>query len=196
MLIPKTLTLSCAMTLLSLSIPRAAHATEGAASIDALMTQVTDAAAAGRSGDVLLLLHPDDRPLYGFAMMIRGSFTPLAFGDDEKKAAAIAKEWDALLLKHNVAHGPTGAPAAGSADDMKSRARELFKNTDVTAFVADAVAFTKKYKKPGHERADVPAPLGKLSDLKVDGDTATGTIEGKPQRFSKLDGRWYLRLDM
>ena len=67
-------------------------------------------------------------------------------------------------------------------------------NVDHAAFVGDVVKLlgtlgdekssnaTNQFKKLG----------GELTDLKVDGETATGKIDGKPIGFKRIDGRWYI----
>ena len=175
---------------------RAARAAEGAESVEALMKLMDTAAKSGDAGQVLALIHPDDRPLYGFGMIMAGSFAPMAYMNDEKKADAATQEWDALLAKHKIDMKASDAPMAQDPAEIKMRARALFKSTDLKAFVNDAGTFVKKHAGSEGKGQAIPGPTGALVDLKVDGDNAIGKIDGKEQKFSKVDGRWYIRVDM
>lgn len=187
-------TLFAALAVLAVSGP--ALAADGAESVEALMKQMDAAAASGNASQVLALIHPDDRPLYGFGMVMIGSFTPLGFMSDEKKAEAVGAEWETLLAKHHIDMTPDGGPPAEDPAEMKMRARALFKKVDLPAFVNDAAGFLKKYRKADDTGPMIPAPTGTAEGLKVDGDSATATVEGKPQKFSRVDGRWYIHLEM
>jgi hypothetical protein len=178
------------------TLGRPAVAADGAESVEALMKQMGAAAKAGNAGDVLMLIHPDDRPMYGFGMVMVGSFTPMSYMNDEKKAEAVSKEWDALLVKHKLDKKPDDAPPSQDPAEMKMRARALFKGVDLKAFVNDAAAFIKKHRTKDDKNPLIPAPTGAPEKLKLEGDTATATIEGKEEKFSKVDGRWYIHVDM
>ena len=134
--------------------------------------------------------------LYGFGMVMAGSFAPMTYMNDEAKAEAATKEWDAVLAKHKIDMKPDDAPPSQNPNEIKMRARALFKNTDLKAFVTDAAAFVKKHSGKQDKGEATPDLTGALTDVKVDGDNATAKIDGKEQKFSKVDGRWYIRLEM
>lgn len=72
----------------------------------------------------------------------------------------------------------------------------IFEEIDQAAFLEDIMAFLDSM--PGDEEAS-PAEEGApwdfgdatLTDLKIEGDTATGTIGGEEVTFVRIDGRWY-----
>lgn len=72
----------------------------------------------------------------------------------------------------------------------------IFQEIDQAAFVEDIMAFLDSM--PGDEEsssADEGAPWdfgdATLTDLKIEGDTATGTIGGQEVKFVRIDGRWF-----
>ena len=163
--------------------PPAVSAGEGAESVEAVVKQLQSAAAAGKGAQVLSVIYPTERGDYAQGVAVALAFLPMASMDDQKAADALEKELDAFFAKHNVKPPFNKEPA------------ELFKGVDLNAFVSDSFAFIKSHAKKGDNPNDMlPVPSGKAEDVKVNGDTATATLGGKDVNFSKISGRWFIRL--
>ena len=163
--------------------PPAISATEGAESVEAVIKQMQSAAAAGKGAQVMSVIYPTERGDYAQGVAVALAFLPMASMDNEKAADAITKELDAFFAKHNVKPPFNKEPS------------ELFKGVDVNAFVSDSFAFIKSHAKKGDNPSDMlPVPSGKPENVKVTGDTATASLGGKEINFSKISGRWFIRL--
>ncbi|MDB4534256.1 hypothetical protein N9242_05230 [Vicingaceae bacterium] len=117
-------------------------------------------------------------------------------GGDEKTKAA-AKEIGDLLKKHGVADMKMDDMKPGSAPDPAALTKGI-KNKK--AFVIDMMNAMAKLGEggPGKKMSDAFGGA-KLSDVKIDGDKATGKVVDKegdesPMNFVKEDGGW--KIDM
>jgi hypothetical protein len=163
--------------------PPAVSPSEGAASVEAVVTQMQTAALAGKGAQVLSVIYPTERNDYAQGVAMSLAFLPMASMDDQKAADAMTKELDAFFAKHNVKPPFSKDPA------------ELFKGVDLNAFVSDSFAFIKTHLKKGSKPADMlPVPAGKPENVKLTGDSAVATLNGKEVNFSKISGRWFIRL--
>jgi hypothetical protein len=141
------------------------------------------AALAGKGAQVLSVIYPTERNDYAQGVAMSLAFLPMASMDDQKAADAMTKELDAFFAKHNVKPPFSKDPA------------ELFKGVDLNAFVSDSFAFIKTHLKKGSKPADMlPVPAGKPENVKLTGDSAVATLNGKEVNFSKISGRWFIRL--
>jgi hypothetical protein len=163
--------------------PPAISATEGAESVEAVIKQMQSAAAAGKGAQVMSVIYPTERGDYAQGVAVALAFLPMASMDNEKAADAMTKELDAFFAKHNVKPPFSKEPS------------ELFKGVDINAFVSDSFTFIKSHAKKGDNAgAMLPVPSGKPENVKVTGDTATASLGGKDVNFSKISGRWFIRL--
>jgi len=163
--------------------PPTVGAGDGAESVDAVVKQMQTAAAAGKGGQVLSVIYPTERGEYGQGVAMALAFLPMASMDDQKAADAMTKELDAFFDKHKIKPPFTKDPD------------ELFKGVDLNAFVSDAFAFIKTHAKKGDKPGDMlPVPQGKPENIKITGDSATATLNGKDVNFSKISGRWFIHL--
>jgi hypothetical protein len=163
--------------------PPAVSASDGAASVEKVVTQMQTAALAGKGAQVLSVIYPTERNDYAQGVAMSLAFLPMASMDDQKAADAMTKELDAFFAKHNVKPPFSKDPA------------ELFKGVDLNAFVSDSFAFIKTHAKKGSQPADMlPVPSGKPENVKVTGDSAVATLNGKEVNFSQISGRWFIRL--
>jgi hypothetical protein len=115
----------------------------------------------------------------------------------EEQAAAQQKKLEAVLDKYGVTelmeqdHGDIG-------DDPAKNAEKLLAGVDQVGLITDLMAFLEesgmKDTEGGDAKPPLSVPMGDLTDLKVEGDTATGTINGEPAHFVKVDGRWYVKM--
>ena len=163
--------------------PPAISAGDGAASVEAVVKQLQTAALAGKGGQVLSVIYPTERGTFGQAVAVTLAFVPMASMSNEKEGAQVQKEVDAFFDKHHLKPPFVRDPA------------DLFKGVDLTAFVSDALVFLKNHAKKGDKPADMlPVPSGRPENVKVAGDAATATLGGKEIKFTRISGRWFIRL--
>jgi len=75
---------------------------------------------------------------------------------------------------------------------MKAAAKAAFEGVDLVAFIPDMFTFMGKYmdgKKKG------PLAGGEMTDLEVEGDTATAKAGDEKVRFGKVGDRWFIRME-
>jgi hypothetical protein len=155
---------------------------DGAASIDAVISQMQSAAAGGKSKALLALVYPDDRTTYAQAVAVTLAFSIMGNTADEKVADKAQKNIDGLYAKHKLKMPLSNEPEV------------IFKDTDLAAFITDAAAYLKVQMK-GMEGADVlPVPKGKPQDPKIDGDTAVATLGDKDVKFARVNNKWFIRM--
>jgi hypothetical protein len=163
--------------------PPAITAGDGADTPEGVVKQMQTAALAGKGAQVLGVIYPTERPDYGQGVAMALAFLPMASMSDEKASAAVQKDLDAFFDKHKLK-----PPFAREAAD-------LFKGVDLNAFVSDAMIFLKTHAKKGDSPADMmPVPKGKVENVKITGDSATGTVGGKEITFTKISNKWFIRL--
>ena len=132
---------------------------------------------------MLAVIYPTERGDYAQGVTMALAFLPMASMGDEKAADAMTKELDAFFDKHGVKPPFARDPV------------ELFKGVDLNVLVSDAFAFIKSHAKKGDNPADMlPVPQGKAENVTVTGDAATATLSGKEVNFSKISGKWFIRL--
>jgi len=163
--------------------PPAVGPTEGAASVEAVVKQMQTAAVAGKASQVISVIYPTDRSQYGQGVAMALAFSTMAALDKPEVADKLQKELDVLYAKHHLT-----PPFTRDADD-------LFKGTDLPAFVTDAFAFLKSHAAKGDKPEEyLPVPSGKPENVKIDGDTATASLSGKDVNFAKIGSKWFIRL--
>ena len=163
--------------------PPAITAADGAASVDAVLKQMQTSAAAGKGAALLAVVYPTERTTYAQMLTMAMAMMPLGLMSDEKASTALQKDLDAFFDSHKL-----------KPPFMRDDADDLFKGVDVNQFVNDAFAFMKAHAKKGENPTADFVPQGKLSDVKIDGDTATAQVGDKPITFSKINTKWFIRL--
>ena len=119
-----------------------------------------------------------------FQMTIAAGF--LAMADKN-----VGKEIEAIGTKHNVQKANKGVKLT-DAKAMRAEADRMFAKTDKAAYFKDISLFIKsKAKKPKKKTTFTDE---KLKDVKIEGDNATATADGKPMKFRKVNGAWYLTI--
>lgn len=162
--------------------PMAPAATDGAGSVEAVVKQMQTAAAAGQARELLAVIYPDDRAAFAQNVAVIVSL-PV---HDPQASEKVKKDIAALFAKHKIQE-----PL--SRDD----AAELFKGTDLTTFLTDAMTFLKGQLKKGETLAGalpMPNPNEKLQDVKVTGDSAVAKLDRMDVTFRGVSGRWFIRL--
>jgi hypothetical protein len=107
----------------------------------------------------------------------------------------IRASYNALMAKWKLPELPAEGepePAGPSPEEMKQK----FESMDQGAFMTDVMAFVESIpgteeEKSDEEQGPVKIGAGELTGLSIDGDRATGTLDGDPVEFVRIDGRWY-----
>lgn len=76
---------------------------------------------------------------------------------------------------------------------MRKRAKKLFGHVDAAKYVPDLMDLVINLPEMAEQTY---FPQESLTDLKIDGDTATGKAGDKTIHFIKESGRWYLTADV
>jgi len=185
----------------------------GAESPPALVAQAKSLLEKGDMRGVVGLIAPQDRPLMSVGLLMFSKMAPLlmgglgeAFGgvtggEAKAKMAEQMKPFNeamaATLSKHGLGDVDLDKMGAdlrkGTPEAAAAWIQEKAPDLDHAAFVADVLTAVSKLgdkaasaSKQGFERLK-----GKLEDMKIDGDHATGTLGGKPGEFVRVAGRWY-----
>jgi hypothetical protein len=155
---------------------------DGAASVDAVVSQMQSAATSGKPRALLALVYPDDRTTYAQAVAVALAFSLMGNTADPKVADKAQKNIDALYAKHKLKMPLSNEPDV------------IFKDTDLGAFVTDAMTYLKTQMK-GIEGAEaLPVPKGKPEDTKIDGDSAVAKLGDKDVKFARLNNKWFIRM--
>ena len=157
---------------------------DGAESIDAVVKTLQTAMTSGKAAAALSVIHPHDRPQFaqGIAMVV--TFSTLANMSDAKASEKAQKDVDALFARHKVEPPFNRDPG------------EIFKSTNLAAFLTDAMALLKGQTKKGEDAASVlPIPKGRPQNVKMTGDSAVAQLEGRDVTFTRVGGRWFIRLE-
>ena len=164
--------------------PPAIGPNDGATSVEAVVKQLQTAAAAGKGTPLLAVIYPTDRGTYGQGVLMALTFLPMASMDNAKATEQTQKDLDAFFAKHKL------------TPPFMREPEELFKGVDLAAFVSDAVVFMKAHAPKGDKSGDgLPVPSGRPENVTMTGDNAVATLSGKEVKFTKLVGRWFIRLE-
>lgn len=116
----------------------------------------------------------------------------------EEQTAAVAKKIETVLAKHGIVDLMEKTPEPEPGSDPMKNAEKLFADVDQVALITDLMAIMNESFKDAEKGEGGPPmgkiPSGKLADLKIAGDTASGKVDGEDVRFVKVDGRWYLEM--
>jgi hypothetical protein len=162
--------------------PPVITAGDGAASVEAVVTQMQTAAKAGKGAQLLGVIYPTDRQTYGQGVLMAMAFLPMSAMDNAAASEKLQKELDAFFAKHKLK-----PPFMREPD-------ELFKGVDLPAFISESMLFLKSHAKKG-EDPGLPIPTGKAEDVKITGDEATAMLNGKEAKFARISGKWFIRLE-
>lgn len=190
-----------AFVVLALVLTGSANAGEsGAATIEELVEYCKGMTTLS---DLVPMIHPDHQATFGMGISLMGAFAPMmAIPDDataeEQEALGnkLSAEYEALEAKHGLREPPEDMPGADSPEGMAMRARYIFEGVDVAAYVADVEKWLGEVA--GDAMAGGVPDLSELTadSFQVDGDMATGEMDGKPVELIRDEGRWYLKVDM
>lgn len=218
------LTLVCALLLVA--SPASVRAQGGSAAPlggDSPQDVFDKAMAAGEDedlGTMVGLIAPEDRAMLSMTMiMMMGmvmAFSQMGAGmaegmaegmggemSEEEQAAMEAEREEAMAqVKQFEADFEETLKRYGVEEVMESESDdpvELMADVDQVGLIRDLMKLMDDL--PGEEgpedgESPVDLPEGDLTDLEIQGDTATGIIGGEPVEFVRIDGRWYLSLGL
>jgi hypothetical protein len=111
---------------------------------------------------------------------------------DELKARhqAIMDRYGLSKRMEEMQHGEAGNAGASPEESIG----KLLEGIDERSLVVDLLGFMEDIgKSQGKDHANDPMDLPKdVTDIKIDGDHATGKSGEETVRFVRVDGRWYL----
>jgi hypothetical protein len=102
---------------------------------------------------------------------------------------------DVLGQLMQVEGGEGGASEAEQMAAFRDAIRKAAPNLDAKAFMADVMEAMSKLEGTKGFSSPTDALQGELKNVVVEGDRATGTLQGedgKDLHFVRVDGRWYL----
>jgi hypothetical protein len=134
-------------------------------------------------------------------MMIAGfsMIAPMMAMFDPEKGADKAKDFQKILDKHGVK--PPDLAKMTPGQDPKTAMKDVAAGVkDKPACIGEIMQWMETSAKGSENSSMTMKDMGNatLVDVKIDGDTATGTIKGLPndqsetQKFKKIDGAWFL----
>jgi len=172
-------------------------------------------------GTMVGLIAPDDRAMLSMTMiMMMGmvmAFSQMGAGmaegmaegmgaemSDEDRAAMEAEREEAMAqVKQFEADFEATLKRYGLEEVMESESDDpavLMADVDQVGLIRDLMKLMDDL--PGEEgggedgESPVEIPEGDLTDLEINGDTATGTIGGEAMEFVRVDGRWFVALGL
>lgn len=113
------------------------------------------------------------------------------------QAGKVRDSYNALMAKY----GLPAMPKEGEAEPEISEEQmgKALEKLDAGAFAADVFGFMKTMpgieEKPAGEASPVKVGAGQLTELAIDGDTATGKLDGEAVRFVRENGRWFFEAE-
>ena len=159
---------------------------------------------------IVNLIAPDERPLLSAGMIMLSQMAPMmmgamgglggeeAQGEMKEKMKPFEDAMKSVMEKHG-ADKLDLSQAMASVQSPEAATKWIngeLPDLDHGAFVGDMFGALKKLGEEASEKAggNFKELAGEMKDLKIDGDKATATINGKPGEFVKVDGRWYLSI--
>jgi hypothetical protein len=142
---------------------------------------------------LLRLLAPDAQAELCLMMYV-GTRMMIAMSEGQNAA----RELRAIMQKHGAREPDPSSPAPDFNDREARRAaaRELFTGVDFPGFFEDLQKLAEKLGSTGGGmRLQKNSIGGQLTDLRIDGDHATGRVGDRVHAFVRVDGRWYVELD-
>lgn len=149
-------------------------------------------------GTLTKLTAPTERPMLALSTdMAVGMF--VAFYEGEK-APALKKKYEEIQNKYGITKKDEGKKLHVTKDTpqevidahIRKRANKLYGHVDALKYVPDLMVIVVNMP----EMADQSFfPKEKLTDLKVEGDSATGKSGEKTVSFIREGGCWYLTAD-
>ncbi len=140
-----------------------------------------------------------ERPMYAFVTdMAVGMFVEFYEGE---KAAELKKKYQEIQKKHGVKEEVGGeelkitneTPQDVIDAHIRKRAKAMYAEVDVVEYVPELMHIVTNMPEMSEQTF---FPQEKLTDLKIDGDRATGMAGKKKISFIRDNDRWYLSADV
>lgn len=112
---------------------------------------------------------------------------------ETERLAGLTGRYEELLERHGIAKLMEEDPEP-EATGPEAAAR-LLASVDQVALIADLMGFMGEVFPEAAEEEPVAVPVGELTDLVIEGDTARGRIGEEEGRFVRVDGRWFLAME-
>jgi hypothetical protein len=170
-------------------------AQDGAETPEALVAAAQKAATAKDARAIVRLVAPSERAMLAFVTdMGVELMSEMWKGESASKLKASYGE---LKKKYKVSDLPEGDTLELGPDTsqeeidahVRERAEKMYASTDVVAYVGDLMGLVMAMPEMADRHV---VPPGALSDVKIEGDRATGKIGDRTLEFQREGGRWYL----
>lgn len=112
---------------------------------------------------------------------------------ETERLAGLTGRYEELLERHGIAKLMEEDPEPEATGP--EAAAKLLASVDQVALIADLMSFMGEVFPEAAEEEPVAVPVGELTDLVIDGDTARGRIGEEEGRFVRVDGRWFLAME-
>jgi hypothetical protein len=112
---------------------------------------------------------------------------------ETERLAGLTGRYEELLERHGIAKLMEEDPEPEATGP--EAAAKLLASVDQVALIADLMGFMGEVFPEAAEEEPVAVPVGELTDLVIDGDTARGRIGGEEGSFVRVDGRWFLAME-
>ena len=192
-------------------------ATMGSESPEALIERLTDALEREDFAELIRCIEPEGREamaamltmiplmMIAFASMaeMMAEDMQAAAGEEPGEPAGVSPEFAQLrdgfagvLAKHGL------SDLLAEEEEMDFEAMDaVFADIDHAAYIEDVARFLSEVDpdEDGSPREMLPLPMDeevRITDLRVDGDTATAQWADEEIEMVRIDGRWYLKLDL
>ena len=152
-------------------------------------------------GTLVKLTAPSERPMLALGTdMAVSMFVEFYEGE---KAAEMMKKYQEIQNKYEIKTGnedegeklkiDQGTSQEVIEEHMRKRAKKLYGHVDVAKYVPDLMGIMINMPEMAEESF---IPQEELSDLKINGDQATGKAGEESITFVREDGRWFLTADV
>jgi hypothetical protein len=157
------------------------------------------AAAKEDYGTVTKMVAPTERP--SLALGTDMAVGMLVMFYEGEKAPVLKKRYAEIQKKYGIPNDDGGQKLHVTKDTpkevidahLRKRAKKLYGHVDVVKYVPELMEIVFMMPEMAGQTL---FPTGKLSDLKMDGDRATGKAGEKTVSFIREGGRWYLTADV
>jgi hypothetical protein len=112
---------------------------------------------------------------------------------EAERLAGLTGRYEELLERHGIAKLMEEDPEPQATGP--EAAAKLLADVDQVALIADLMRFMGEVFPEAADEEPVTVPVGELTDLVIDGDTARGRIGDEEAGFVRVDGRWFLAME-
>jgi hypothetical protein len=176
------------------SVPAFAGGKTGGDSPQAVFKAAQKAGAKKDFSTLAKLVAPSERAMLAFGADF-GVDMFLSFYEGEK-AAKLNKKYQKIQKKYKIKDDDgeklqitQNTPQEVIDAHMRKRAEKKFGHVDAVKFVPEVMGIVANMPEMAEQTF---IPQGKIKDVKINGNHATGKVDGESISFIKEGGRWYL----